>query len=297
MTPKISVILSLYRAERFLRLYFESVLEQSVLDLVELSIVHNDPTEEERAIIDEFETRIRMVRCDVPRESLYVSWNRAIAQSSGEYLVCWNVDDLRSKKSLEYMANTLNKDSSIGWTYGDFVVSKIFGETQGVLIKPPEWSRELGTRGAIGGPFFMWRRNLISSVGWFDEQFRSGGDFDYTVRLSLASKGARIPVTLGYFLDERSGLSTLGELQAIERTAIQLRYGIYETLDWYFVPFALYFRITYLLQPANSWVSIERDIVNYANLIASRRSFAWKIPFHTIKASLRRHIVKFMINR
>jgi hypothetical protein len=132
---------------------------------------------------------------------------------------------------------------------------------------------------------------------YWNNTFRSGSDFDYTVRLSLASKGARIPATLGYFLDERSGLSTLGELQAIERTAIQLRYGIYETLDWHFVPLALYFRITFLLQPGNSWVSIERGIVDYANLIASRRPYAWKIPFHTIKASLRRHIAKYMINR
>jgi glycosyltransferase involved in cell wall biosynthesis len=296
MAPKISVILSLYRAERFMRRYFESMLEQSALDSVELSIVHNDPTEGERALIDEFATRIRMIRCEVPRESLYASWNRAIAQSSGEYLVCWNVDDLRTKNSLAFMANTLDKDSLVGWTYGDFVISKVFGETQGVLIKSPEWSRELGTRGAIGGPFFMWRRNLIPLMGWFDEQFRSGGDFDYTVRLSLASKAVRTPATLGYFLDERSGLSTLGELQAIERTAIQLRYGIYETLDWHFVPLALYFRITYLLQPGNSWVSIERDIVDYENLIASRRPYAWKIPFHTIKAFLRRYIAKYMIN-
>jgi len=296
-SPKISVILSLFRAERFLRRYFENVLEQSILDSIELSIVHNDPTEEERAIIDEFATRIHMVRCEVPRESLYTSWNRAIAQSTGDYLVCWNADDLRTTNSLECMANTLNKDSLVGWTYGDFLISKVFGEMRGKAINSPEWSRELGTRGAIGGPFFMWRRNLISSVGWFDEQFRSGGDFDYTVRLSLASKGARTPVILGYFLDEHSGLSTLGELQAIERTVIQLRYAIYETLDWHYIPPALYFRITNLLQPGNSWVAIEKDIIGYEDLIASRRPYAWKIPFHSIKAALRRQIVKYVMNR
>lgn len=295
--PKISIVLSLYRAERFLRLYFENVLEQSVADAIELSIVHNDPTEGERAIIDEFETRLRMVRCERPRESLYASWNRAITQSTGEYLVCWNPDDLRTKNSLENMVRTLDNDPECGWTYGDFSVSRVFGLREGRRITTPEWSRELGSRGAIGGPFFMWRRSLVSTVGWFDEQFFSGGDFDYTVRLSLASRGARTHGMLGYYLDEGSGLSTSGELQPIERTAIQLRYGLYETLDWHYLHPALRFRATYLLQPGERWIAIENNVAEYDHLIASRRSAAWRIPFHSVKMALRRQITKRLVRR
>lgn len=293
-SPKVSIVLSVYRAERYLRRYLQSVLEQSMLGAFELSIVHNNPSEEERAIIDEFSGRIRIVRCEIPRESLYASWNRAITQSHGEYLACWNADDLRSPDSLERMVQTLDDQPQAGWTYGDFVRSRSFGTLAGRLVTTPEWTSDRATRGAIGGSFFMWRRSLLNSVGWFDEQFRSGGDFDYTVRLSLGSIGKKTPGVIGYFLDARSGLSTSGNLQPIERTVIQLRYGIYETLDWLYVHSALQFRVRHLLQPGGKWVPAHELVTGYDALIASRSHRVWKSPIHTVKAALRRQLVKLM---
>jgi hypothetical protein len=140
----------------------------------------------------------------------------------------------------------------------------------------------------------MWRRSLLASVGWFDEQFRSGGDFDYTVRLSLGSIGKRTPGVIGYFLDERSGLSTAGNLQPIERTVIQLRYGIYETLDWVYAHSALQFRVRHLLQPDDKWIPVGDLVQDYDNLIASRSHRARKIPIHTLKAALRRWLIKHL---
>ncbi len=291
-SPKVSIILSVYRAERYLRRYLQSVLDQSTLSDIELSIAHNDPSAEERSIIDEFSCKIKIIRCEMPRESLYASWNRAIAQSHGEYLACWNADDLRLPDSLERMARTLNDQPQTGWTYGDFVLSRSFGTLAGRLVTTPEWTSHSATRGAIGGPFFMWRRSLLNSVGWFDEQFRSGGDFDYAVRLSLGSIGKKTPGVIGYFLNERSGLSTSGNLQPIERTVVQLRYGIYETLDWFYIHSALQFRVRHLLQPGGKWVPINELTTGYDALIASRSHRAWKIPIWTLKAALRRQFVK-----
>lgn len=288
--PKVSIILSLFRAERYLQRYLEDVLAQTISDKLELSIVLNDPVEVERKVLDRYSAKIRIVRCETPREPLYASWNRAIKQSSGEYLACWNVDDLRTEDSLERMVQTLDSFPDTGWTYGDFVVSRAFGEKHGKKVITPAWSLELATHGAIGGPFFMWRRSLMEKVGWFDEQFASGGDFDYTVRLSFHSCAEPTPGLIGYFLDERGGLSTSGELQPVERTAIQLRYGIYETLDWRYVHRSLRFRVREILQPGGIWVPVESLVPDYDRMIASRRTAAWCIPFHTAKAAARQWI-------
>lgn len=292
--PKVSIILSIFRAERFLSRFLEDVLEQTLGGALELSLVHNAPSDVERAILDRFSGKIQMVRSETPRESLYASWNRAIAQSHGDYLVCWNVDDLRVADSLERMAKALDEDSGLGWTYGDFAISNIFGEKTGNRVATPEWSRELATRGAIGGPFFMWRRDLMSKVGWFDEQFSSGADFDYTVRLSLHSHAARTPGLIGYFLNEQAGLSTSGTLQPIERTAIQLRYGIYETLDWRYVHPSLRFRVRHILQPGEAWLPVEEFVPGYEQLIEARRPAAWRIPFHTAKAATRQWVASML---
>ena len=292
--PKVTILLSIFRAERFLERYLEDILEQTLGREIELSVVHNLPSDVERVILDLFSKKIQMVRIETQRESLYKSWNRAIAQSNGEYLVCWNVDDLREADSLERMAKVLDADSSLGWTYGDFAITNFFGDKFGRRLIAPEWSKELATRGAIGGPFFMWRRNLLNKVGWFDEQFSSGADFDYTVRLSLHTRAVRTQGLIGYFLNEKKGLSTFGELQPIERTAIQLRYGIYETLDWKYVHQSLSYRVRHILQPGGKWLEVEKLVPDYDRLIQARRSTAWQIPLNTIQSAARQKIAKIL---
>ena len=285
----VTILLSTYRSVRYLERYFQSICEQTYLAKIELSIVMNDCSLEEREVVEKFKSSIKMIVTEVPRESLYASWNKAIAQSSGDLLVCWNCDDLRVPDSIERMASALECDPSIGWVYGDFQMVKKFGETKGVMISQPDWSFEIATSGAIGGPFFMWRRSLIHFVGYFDEQFFSGADFDYTIRLSLASIGNRVAGSLGYFTNDGSGLSTnSSDLQQIERTAIQLRYGIYETINMCFIPSALNYEIKniYTFGASNK---IQDLVINYQLLLDSRKKslylmifLGWRITIKTL---------------
>lgn len=225
---KVSVILSLYRCEKYLETYFNNALEQNRINEVEFSIIHNDATSVEIDIIKRFQKKLNIIYKNVKRENLYSSWNRAIIQSKGEYLVCWNVDDLRTSDSIEKMIECLDKNPEIGFTYGNFITVKKFKSRNGIYVKAPNFSFKKGTTGAIGGPFFMWRRELTNKVGYFDEQFKSGGDFDFTVRLSIFSKGKKVNAVLGYFLNEGFGLSTKSlELQILEREVISRRYGIW----------------------------------------------------------------------
>lgn len=250
---KVSIILSLFKVERYLEKYFEDALNQYGISDIEFSIVHNDPTKKEKEIIEKYKTRLNIIYQEVKLETLYKSWNRAILQSSGEYVACWNVDDLREYDSISRMVELLDNNPDIGFTYGDIVIVNEFGKKNGKYIKTPEFTRYLGTTGAIGGPFFMWRRSLIDKVGYFDEQFKSGGDFDYTVRLSIFSKGKKAQGTIGYFLHDGSGISTQGKnLQVLERTVIELRYGIWFKIDINYVNNALNYRINEIIENGKS---------------------------------------------
>ena len=229
---KISIILSLYNVEKYLETYFEDSLNQKGIEEIEFSIVHNRPTDKEKEIIESYCDKLNIIYQEVPLEPLYTSWNRAILQSTGEYLACWNVDDLRTYDSIERMIKSLDENKDVGFTYGDIIIVNEFRIKQGRYITTPSFTKKLGTTGAIGGPFFMWRRSLIETVGLFDEQFKSGGDFDYTVRLSLLSEGIKTDGLIGYFLNENAGLSTRSrDLQIIERTVIEMRYGIWYKMD------------------------------------------------------------------
>jgi len=262
---KVSIILSLYRVEEFLVGYFENALSQKNIENIEFSIVHNDPTKKEKEIIDQYASRLNMVYQEVKLESLYKSWNRAITQSSGKYLSCWNVDDLRVNDSVERMSVTLDNNPDVGFTYGDFLIVNKFGKSIGKNISTPEFTKHLGTTGAIGGPFFMWRRSLIKDVGYFDEQFKSGSDFDYTVRLSIFSVGKKTKGRVGYFLNTSNGISTKNKsLQAIERTAIELRYAIWYKIDVNYIGQALSYNINTIISNDRER-GIDSAIVSLAN--------------------------------
>ena len=283
---KLSIILSLYNCEKYIEKYFEDALSQKGVENIEFSIIHNNPTQKEKDIIESYKNRLNIVYTAVDLEPLYKSWNRAIEQSSGKYLACWNVDDLRTPDSVEKMAKVLDENDDIGFTYGDIIIVDEFGKKSGKYIRAPEWSFELGTTGAIGGPFFMWKKELINKVGYFDEQFKSGADFDYTVRLSLCSKGKKTNALVGYFTNERKGLSTSNlngvEIQPLERTVIEMRYGIWSKVDVKYIPEALDYRITHILQP-DGWCHISDFVTNYKELVRRRTYKFYYVPFSIVK--------------
>ena len=280
---KISIILSLYKVEKYLDKYFEDALKQKNIEDVEFSIIHNEPTKEEKDIIIKYKQKLNIIYKEVPLEPLYISWNKAILQSSGEYIACWNVDDLREYDSIDRMVKTLDTNQDIGFTYGDIVIVNKFGNKSGRYIKTPNFTKKLGTTGAIGGPFFMWRRSLINKIGYFDEQFKSGGDFDYTVRLSIFSKGKKTNGIIGYFLNDGSGISTKGvELQTLERTVIELRYAIWYKMDINYINKAFEYKINYTLENDRE-KKIDAVIIDLAK---KRRNWIFLIYYGFLKSNI-----------
>lgn len=293
VNPLITVLLSLYRGEAYLEKYLRNFLSQSWMDKAELVVIHNDPSKYEIAILEKYRKEINYLYLERKRETMYASLNAGILASSGKYITTWNVDDIRTPLSLELLASGLENSPSIGWSYGDFGVTKTYGGEITQYIKPPQWSFLDGTSGSIGGPFFMFRRELINKVGLFDEQFYSGGDFDYTVRLSLLSPGLKVDGLLGYFLHEGKGLSTAGNLQAVERTAIQIRYGIWREFDLTMLSSAIQYRVDLVLNSGN-WIDMQSWIPNLRQILNERNFSLIDSLLYSLKEIARR-LIKGMI--
>lgn len=274
---KISVITPCYRGEGYLATFLENVAHQTVLAEVELVLDHNEPSDKELLLVDAFDKEFpgilvhRVVRPVVP---IGRSVNNCINAASGKYLCIWNVDDRRTDDSLERMCATLDTSLDAGFTYGDFVVVDSLGKRNGKRINCMEFERLEFTRSMILGPFFMWRASLASTVGLFDEQFKSGADFDFAIRLAMRSSGRKTEGNLGYFLDIGEGASTGGShvpknVQPIERTVIELRYGIYDKIDYDYLPLAHRYSVPYLLQ-FGEWVFVEKFVPDYENFMQDR---------------------------
>ena len=235
---KVSTITPCYNMARYMEGFLVNLAEQTHEDL-EVVLDHNNPTDEEVAMVqsyNEIHDNIFHIQVDGV-DPIGTSMNRCIENASGEYLCIWNVDDLRTPDSIEVMADALDNNPDVDFVYGNYIVVPKFESKEGQLVDEAgkeEWLKI----GMILGPFFMFRKSAIKKAGMFDEQLVSGADYDLALRLGFNGKGMHIPNILGYYLNEGMGASTRpNSKQPLERTVIELRYGI-RILDNSYVPIA-----------------------------------------------------------
>ena len=234
---RVSTITPCYNMERYLKTFLDELPKQTIFDEIEIVLDHNEPTHDERRWVAEFQQkfpgRLKHIIVD-PVEPIGVSMNRCIKESSAPNVCIWNVDDLRTPDSLEKQVKVLEENPDIGVSHGNFIIVKTFPSQHGQYIdhtytlnQPDEL-----TRGMILGTLPMWRKTLHEKVGYFDEQLRTGADFDLAVRLCANTKVGMVPGVLGYYLDEGRGASTRGGWkQPVERTVIETRYGIDDKIE------------------------------------------------------------------
>ena len=245
---------------------------------MEVVLDHNEPDEEEILWVKEFQQKYpnRLKHIIVEKvDPIGTSMNRCIQESSGDFLTIWNVDDLRTPNSLELQYNAL-KDSNYGLAYGNYLIVKSFGATHGKFIEHSKFPNSELTRSMIIGPFFMFKKMLLQKSGYFDEQLTSGADFDLAIRLAFNTKPFLVKENLGYYLNEGKGASTRpNSKQPIDRTVIELRYGIFDKLDYDYIPDTIKFNIPFIKEFRN-YNSVSQYISDYDLLIYDRKNKYFK---------------------
>jgi glycosyltransferase involved in cell wall biosynthesis len=265
-------LLATYGSAAFISDQLNAIKNQSVWQEAELILVANDPDDVERAVLDPFCSawpgQVQLFL--VSRESLYASWNRGIDAAKADLLAIANVDDLRAREGLETQVRSLEENPEALFCFGPYTIVKEFGGRAGRTISPPEFGAVEFTRSMHLGPFFIWRRRVNKPTLYFDEQFRSGGDFDFAIRLACLGSGIRVRDILGSYYDGGSGLSTGSALQPIERTAVELRYGIYDKIDYAYLPEATRYSIYHLFWNGDRH-RVQQCVPEYESWLARRR--------------------------
>ena len=275
MQKKIGIITSFYKGERYLDYYFGGLIKIDSPELFEVIFVHNVATEKELSVISQYKSKLHLTFKHIiiaELESIYASWNRAVLSSDCCYYTIWNVDDYRDYNSIARQIKTLDDYPEIGVTYGNQINITKLGKRNGLLIQAPEFSKSLFLRGCLVGAFVMWRRSLMLKHGLFDEQFKSGGDFEYWVR--FVANGVIMKKTsgiAGYFLNENRGASTDGSgIQPLERTVIELRYGIFDKINYKYLARARKYDIDHLYFYSSKF-DIRNFLDSYDKLINKRK--------------------------
>jgi hypothetical protein len=123
----------------------------------------------------------------------------------------------------------------------------------------------------------VYHKTLAEQLGYFDEQFHVGPDFDLSIRIAAGGyQMGRVDGVLGYFTDAQQGLSTSdgAARSAVERTTVQLRYGIFDKVRSELVEGSQGYRLDQVLS-FGAWHPIETYLPDHQGYLRRRQWLKW----------------------
>lgn len=231
----VTAIVSAYNSEHFMRGCLKDLTTQTLFTTGKLEIIVIDSAshQNEGEMVRHFQAHhpnIHYIRTE-SRETIYQAWNRGIKAARGKYITNANTDDRHRPDALEVMAETLDANPDIALVYGDCLVTNFPNQTFDQAIRcgyhiRPDYSPEIMLSGCHMGPQPMWRKNIHDEIGYFSEELRSAGDYEFWCRTALKYMMMHIPQFLGlYFENPRGFANSDTGLSARESLRIQIQYG------------------------------------------------------------------------
>lgn len=198
MNPRVSVILSVYNGEKYIKQAIESILHQTFKDF-ELIIIDDGSTDNTSFVLDGFnDSRIIRVKNE-KNIGLVKSLNKGLNIAKGEFIARMDADDVSVSDRFEKQIAYLDKHKDIGvlGTYMEQVDDK--GKTLS-LFKVPESHKDILCRmlsgTAIVHASVVMRRNILMSVGSYNPEFLHTEDTELWTRLILKTHFANLPEVL-----------------------------------------------------------------------------------------------------
>ena len=231
---KLSAIVSVYNAERFIRGCMEDLISQTIYQHgeMEIVIVETGSQQNEKEIIDEYVNKypnINYIR--IPeRETVYQAWNRAVRAAKGKYLTNANADDRHRVNGLERLVELLEKNPDKVLAYGDSVVSEVENDSfenctvLDYLLWPDFDKMEMLDKCYIG-PHPVWRKSLHDEFGYFDESYKSSADYEFWLRIAQKYEFIHLKELVGVYWWDNNSVSRNGNIPIIETREIKKRYN------------------------------------------------------------------------
>lgn len=209
---EVSVIMSVYNGDRFLRMAIESILAQSYRNF-EFLIINDGSKDRSPEILRNYARRDDRIRVlNQANQGLTFSLNRLIQESKGELLARMDGDDVAQPDRLLRQVEFLRQHPQVvcvgtgqRWIDED-------GLTLLECLPPQDnqtlQAQLLSGRTEICHPTAMVRRQAIGAVGGYDLQFTCAQDLDLWLRLGEIGELANLPNIL---LDYRIHTDSVSE--------------------------------------------------------------------------------------
>lgn len=182
--PRISVIMSVYNGERYLREAIESILNQTFADF-EFLIVNDGSTDGSLEIIQSYQDeRVRAINNE-QNIGLTKSLNKAIRQARGGYIARQDADDISLPNRFEQQIEYFDKHPEIALLGTSVYKIDEQGKVVGRIIAPANPGRK-AKQFSHGSTMF--KREVVDRLGGYNELFRYCQDYELWARIAKYNK-------------------------------------------------------------------------------------------------------------
>ncbi len=221
MRPEISVVMSVYNGERYLKEALDSILEQTFSDF-EFIIIDDGSTDRSREILTEYaarEARIRLIE-NAQNIGLTKSLNKGLLQAQGRYIARQDADDISLPQRFEMQLAYLTAHQKIGLLGTSCTTIDKYGKA-GKIREKPVTDTEIRWTILFDNPFWhtsvMFRRKLIKEHQlMYTEHIKFAQDYELWARMLHHTRAANLatPLVNVRFHSEQISTQKLDEQEA-----------------------------------------------------------------------------------
>ncbi len=196
-TPKITVLMSVYNGELYLRESIDSILRQTYTDF-EFIIINDGSTDSTQLIIDKYaakDKRIIKIQ-NTERIHLTKSLNLGLKKAKGEYIARQDADDISLPERLQFQIEYMTQNVEVGvlGTSAEY----IDGIGNPIQISLKQTNRNLiGWELLFHNPLIhssiIFNSSLVRSIGGYDEEFLRSQDYALWSKCSSFTVITKLP--------------------------------------------------------------------------------------------------------
>lgn len=185
------LILSVFNHARFVKDALQSVLDQTFTDF-ELLIINDGSEDDLERIVDYFAEGPRVRLMSQQHRGLPAALNLGLQQVQGHFITWTSADNIMLPNCLERLYDALFARPEHGAVYADYNFIDENGKMTGQRRMGPYVYQD----GHHFGAAFLYRRDAVRTVGYFDETLEGFEDRDYAVRIARCFPVHWVPETL-----------------------------------------------------------------------------------------------------
>jgi len=224
---KISVIMSVYNAEAYLRDAIESILNQTFRDF-EFIIIDNCSIDGSGKIIEDYSKKDKRIAVIKNEKNLGIPETRTkgTKYAKGKYIAVADADDISVSTRFQKQYDYLEKHNDCGVVGGfielfDSDTAKVIGVRK-YYEDDANLRKRLFLYSPVAQPVCMIRRDVFDNVGYYNPKYAVAEDLDLWFRMGTKYKFANIQeVLLRYRVHNKS--STISRIKTMEAMTLEIR--------------------------------------------------------------------------